>query len=422
MTTAALQRVLNGKPSGSPVQLTAYISEGTKQDKLDVICHALSGVSSGGLPSSLLELKVGESRDTSVVTISWSTAAWGHNVDMARSLDDIRQVLISKDINVAWANSSGWDRRRAGVFTVVPTVRIAAPEAHAVRAVLDFCICHGLHIIHHEVETMRTGIRVKATFAEPPGLLQQQVTDSSDYFAMHSVLVSFTPSAPVVDIKYPSLIASPHRRHLSDADLLQELDGWVNAFNEMHGADESLWDVEDGKRLGRVHDHVAVAIPSSVGLAEFIQRQLPSEGQPYELAFHLNDGKLEPKIIRKTVRNMGKAAFQNVSRLPDSCPESAIDLEVKILSVAAEIMELELQAKHFRSQRRQASIWSDSAEAALARTLTAQAEVADNARVRTVEQMSVLRHRLDSLLTQYSGSPEVAAAAQSALSIDLSDL
>lgn len=155
-----------------------------------------------------------------------------HDVDLARSTDAIRLSLISANIRAAWSCSPARDRRRESIFTLIPTAFVAAPAGHAVRVVTDFCISHGHHVSRHEVEVTADSILVTVTLAEPDVTmcLESEVREARNFFAMHSLMAAFTPSVPVIDLPYPSTIATTHRSSYPDQALLQELDGWVDKF------------------------------------------------------------------------------------------------------------------------------------------------------------------------------------------------
>lgn len=64
-------------------------------------------------------------------------------------------------------------------------------------------------------------------------------------------------------------------------------------FNHEHGTTECLLELSPGRLIDKVQGNVC-AVPSSAGLAQFITKQTPLGGLPYELAHSVNGNRLVP--------------------------------------------------------------------------------------------------------------------------------
>lgn len=436
--SARLSTLRNGSLPHSPIELIVFGLERTSGNKLDAVRGALARSHSENKQGpGWVKLSVGEGYDEGTVRISWDEQTRPGDIDITESLDGIRTTLLFAGFKVYWSCSPSRDRRREGSFTLIPMMALTSPAVHAVRAVIDYCIGHGQRLVRHKAETIYDGITVHMTLNDLDSITTLQgemaTSASGNFFEAYSFQASFEPSA-VIPVPYPSTVATPNRTILTNAALLQELNGWVDKFNKAHGANERLRDISKGRQIQRVHEYI-VAVPSSVGLAEFIEQQTPVAGLPYELAFRLNEAKLVPRAVRTAVRQMGRVAYDSAmqsleagAETDEGANELLDDTDREILETATKLMVLEKEAKKLREVRKVVSSLAMTVDPSAAPKMLTRAEEADGSRSRVIIDMAEQQSHLNALLqhTSLSGSGDVADSvadsAAAALSIDLSTL
>ncbi|EJT45611.1 hypothetical protein A1Q1_05760 [Trichosporon asahii var. asahii CBS 2479] len=446
MSSSALNSVLNGHRSFSPIELTAFCLQGSIERRLATVTEALTGVDLGALSVDMLEFSTGQGHDQDIVKITWQNSAWDRDVDLTASMDFIRQRLSARGLQVSWSSSPGKDRRREGVFRLVSCAPHVSSKAHATRAVVDFCIAHQFRLVHHRVETTQDGYLVHVTLGDPDSVssVAEAVSKTSSFFETFSLAASYQPSVSVIPIHYPTTIASIYHGFHSEYTLLRELDSWVASFNSLHNAQERLLEVFDGKRLQYVQGVIAVAVPSSVGLAQFIEKQIPETGEPYELGYYLNQRKLQPKVVRQAIRLVGRDRFYSllphfsdageIEQLPaptdepitddDASGEASTDAsgDAHVLGLAIQLKELKVEVDMLRRDRSSNTALAMSAHGALAGTLLGKAEEADNARARIIGVMEKLQTQLCEMMQLFELTAAAEDIAHSALNIDLTTL
>ncbi|EKD04864.1 hypothetical protein A1Q2_00810 [Trichosporon asahii var. asahii CBS 8904] len=121
--------------------------------------------------------------------------------------------------------------------------------------------------------------------------------------------VTFSASNTVVTMDSPATIIGPDQGEVQAHYLEAELQQWVVEFNAKNGTNDFLHVLSSAgdRTVGQVLVRHAYAVPSSVGLAEFIAAQTPHFGDPWELAYNLNANKLVSQRILKD-RQQAQAA------------------------------------------------------------------------------------------------------------------
>ena len=285
----------NGKWEDNPIHLVVISSS------LRLVHQRLGTKSYGhGLGINyLLIRKDGGERD-GVVRVSWKMSAWYSGANLVEEMDAVRLHLETSGLDVCWAPSAA-PLHKCGTFTLEPARNLASPNTAAVIAVHDFCRYYK-HRIEHLETTLRDGnihIRVHLENAMSPELLATQTSADCDFFTERGFSTKFRRSSALIPIKYPTVVASPgFRSNMEDKSLrlmlLRELEHWVHTYNQLHGTHEYLKNVGGG-RMAYFKAGLLATTPSSLGLAEFIAKQKPRVGRPYELAYHLNSKSSEPE-------------------------------------------------------------------------------------------------------------------------------
>lgn len=107
--------------------------------------------------------------------------------------------------------------------------------------------------------------------------------------------VRFRRSQTVVPVTYPSMIVGLNRATVPESRLVEELEYLCDQLNALHGTEECLLQFSPGQFINKPvgTGSLVTALPSSIGLAEFIARQEVTGAPPYELAFAMNGNLLK---------------------------------------------------------------------------------------------------------------------------------
>lgn len=235
--------------------------------------------------------------------VSWQPKAWFKNVDLVAEMDRVRQHL-NANFTACWSTSAGDDRRCVGQFNFAQrSSSVTITAAQATASVRKFCELKG-----HDVRCMAAlgfgndpggarKSRVIVTLKHPESMrqLEKQVaeeTGKGGSFLGVSCKVTFRPTQDVVPVPFPSMIVGLDRSEVPHDDLVAELEYIVKQFNTLYGVAESLLPLGP-ERFVSVYDEHVFAIPSCIGLAEFICQQPVTGAPPYELAFRINGKNLK---------------------------------------------------------------------------------------------------------------------------------
>lgn len=326
----------NGRFLDSPLQLTLfchgrYHARGAIETLQK---NALADLTLPNLTPKDLEVSAGpsgplENDRISCLRLRWSLNAWykarENGIDLHEEMEEVRVQLVAKRVAAYWACGAKVDQRCHVKFTFVAPGpgegRRMYPltQSEAERWVEQLVKERG-----HCLKTMKTTGFHRNNAGEVGSLLvvvhsPAAVQDLLDHFTQqkpklmdHSVY--FSRSATCIPIDEPTTIVSIDQGSVSDAYLLEDLHGWVAAFNAQHGMQEFLKPADHaGNLLSRVHDRHVVAVPSSVGLAEYIASQPMYAGHAWELAFDLNDFKLVPRRDRAVNEEEAVATQQKLA-------------------------------------------------------------------------------------------------------------
>lgn len=253
--------------------------------------------------------------------VSWSAWAWYRQVDLLGEMDRVRKRLNPGDRpeqSCYWSCSAKEDRRGVGTFVFEQqTSTMVTPAASPESSVVDFCRERGVKLRRYHTSgfgrgNTRHGLgSVHVTLATPTHLdaLERDLTEEmqkNDSKSFGSYKVAFHRSPDVIPISHPATIVSLDRGLFPEELNLPELSEWVTEFNRAHGTTEHLLEVSPGRVTGRVRGH-AFFVP--MWFAEFLVRQQPIAGDPYELAYVSSGNRLIPS---------GRAEANGITNLADS--------------------------------------------------------------------------------------------------------
>lgn len=292
------QTLRNGDPKRcSSLELIAY-ANGDDSNPAKTMKHFLDVVGKPlGIDPKLLRV----TRDVyPSVRISWMENAWYQVAfeeawDMVGALDLIRAELNARDHHeVFWSNapiagSKVTDKRNCATLAFDEDGDTPMEDSSAELWAKEFFSSAGAHVQVLHSEAQQTCSRTK--------IVSIRCLLPSDIDKIASRIAARDPVAkshnthlhrpPVIDIQFPTCIASPNRSEDSAPLLLKELDMWIAQFNLAHRTNESLLLLKNGERTETVFDS-CVVMPSSMGLAQYLTRHEPHRGSPFEFCFELN--------------------------------------------------------------------------------------------------------------------------------------
>lgn len=304
----------NGRGVCSPIELMVFdLPHHHKTAASEALRRALRKIELPNLDTSMLEVSPeaagGEDGGRpSCVRLSWSLNARHEArmrpIDLLAEMESARTQL-NKRFCARWASAPGVDRRCHGQFQLVVQkegVRIAADDAvvwaQSLVQKLGFRLIDIIPAgFDHSLAVGETrGLDVIMNTPAAVEKVAEAIRRQAPTFGGH--VVTFFPSDSVVTLSSPATIIGPDMGTVQAHYLENELQIWVNQFNESNNTNDFLHVVSGtNQTVGRVLGCHAYAVPSSVGLAEFIAAQTPCAGDHWELAFDLNESKLVPQRV-----------------------------------------------------------------------------------------------------------------------------
>lgn len=269
------------------------------------------------------------------IRIRWHEAMWMRDSDLMAGMQLVMDELRKFSLEIFWANAKKTDCRNRATFTRQLKADIQTPLGDTTYPPLSepdptawmATNCPDAHsdiarstILEPAAGSDENKQMVQVDFYHPSSvdLVEQLFRDH--YFAYHvrtfHGVSQFQRATNQILTTSPATIVSP-RRFDYDADdvlnLLQELDTWTDLYNSTFHAAKCILEI-DGQRGRLVHDEHFVVVLSSVGLAEFITRQTPSCGHPYELLYELNGRDLVPPAEAEASAKAEQAFKAQVAR------------------------------------------------------------------------------------------------------------
>lgn len=303
---SALSCIKNGAwEEDTPIALAVSQSEFHKDSALKQVESRLKSlpVIPGYLPSSDLDITPSEYNDKGhvrTVRVSWKPVAWRRQTYLVEEMERVRRHLNDKGLYANWACSAENDQRRVGQFQFYPTAKGADISAdEAVSAVEAFCGVNykllGTKAVGFKKDE-QPGPRYVEIIAADPGSIAKLVPQVTAHmknlgnqkFFGHSFRVSFRQTPNVVPIEYPTTLVLLGQGSIPLNLLEKELKFFIDQYNENFKTSEHLRGIGGTtKKVESLNGH-AIAVPSSMDLAQYIARQALLSGPPWELAYHAN--------------------------------------------------------------------------------------------------------------------------------------
>lgn len=309
---SSICKLRNGSWAGSPIHLSIFgLSNFHRNTAVKQVNTRLRKLAPGATTYEDLKVSAGNVNAdgfAEIARVSWMPRAWYRDVDLVAEMDRVRQFLNASDPNITacWASSAGNDRRTVGQFDFVQSSSTATlSAAEAAECVRRFCEQNG-HDLRRVtafgfgkdqnaagISGVSVTMRRPESMKELEGLVTREMQKGDGTsFGGFPCKVLFRCSRSVIPVAFPTTIVGLNRSDIEHDDLLIELQYMVDQFNLLHGAEESLLPVSQGRFFDTVDGHV-IAIPSCVGLAEFVCKQPVISGPQYELAYQLNGNGLK---------------------------------------------------------------------------------------------------------------------------------
>lgn len=315
----------NGRGMNSPIELMVFgLPHHHMTTAKEVLYRALQSITFPNLDPTMLKLTAEpagaeDGGRPSSVRVSWSGNAWYETlerpIDLVAEMENVRTQL-SERFCAQWASAPGGDQRCHGRFQFV--VQEEGIEVNANDA-MEWARIFVMKLGYRLIDITPKGFQGTLKVGEVKGLtvilntptavekVSEVVRRQAPTFDGHAV--TFSASDTVVTMDSPATIIGPDQGEVQAHYLEDELQRWVVEFNAKNGTNDFLHVLSSAgdRTVGQVLVRHAYAVPSSVGLAEFIAAQTPHCSDPWELAYNLNANKLVSQRILKD-RQQAQAA------------------------------------------------------------------------------------------------------------------